>query len=169
MKRKSPLDKYPKGFQSSVKECANHISLGKPKGNVAQYKVVPLPEHKYYVRGMRPKRSKAWIEVDGYPSAPVPLPYIDYLGRYSGYTMYTANNFTPQQTVATIVSTIYDRLKQLLRRRKDFASIKKYNTLLFRVASLYGITKNIYFLDRFLVLSKRKDWKPIRDMVYRCE
>jgi hypothetical protein len=104
----------------------------------------------------RLRLSKRW-----YPSPCVSkemnMPYIDNLGRFRG-TNVAHWSADPRQVVASTVSTITQRLlKRCYQHEHNPKSRRKISDradLLVKLSGYYALTKNLYFWDRVLFLTK---------------
>jgi len=121
-----------------------------------RWKVSGLPEFPRAVThpGFRYKLSSAWIDCPDGRARKYNLPYIDHVGRISNCTMYTWKT-TPMRLVATLISTVYKRLMDLMFRRHKKKAFKLKSSLL-RLSAYYVFTKNDYLLNRILAITKAK-------------
>jgi hypothetical protein len=154
---------------SKERHRLNHVQLaadGKP------WDIKQLPLKRSATRGLQIAKSTDWISC--YGASPVgasELPYIDRFGKYTGTNLYRCN-FKPQQYIGTVISTIFRRLKFwiLSKSRNKFYEFNTRQDVILRCAAYYALTKNDYFMNRILVLSKhlRQNWKTISSLVHKC-
>lgn len=105
----------------------------------------------------RIKKSYRWAErgplIEG-----AKFPLISSVGKYTGVSVLEAD-CRPCQLVATVVSTIASRLESHLMKHQGKDIMIKHKWLTVRAAYLYAVTKNGWFIDRFLALSRSNSWK----------
>jgi hypothetical protein len=110
---------------------------------------VRLPRSQRQVRGTNLRRSQRWL--DSYPavSGEYQLPHIDWLGRFTGESVYTLA-CSPADVLSTTVSTIYGRLKRYAYAHNEREVVNKRRRDLLRASAYYALTKNSYYMDRVL-------------------
>lgn len=112
--------------------------------------------------GIRVKKSKRW----GPPGPEVqdmPLPLINHLGQFTGVTLYKVP-CTASQYVATVVATVGSRLESLLVRHQGRRVAVKSRWLVARSAYYYAASKNEWFLDRFIALTR--NWEKGKKVIF---
>lgn len=100
------------------------------------------------------------------------VPYISSSGKLSIYNVYRWDSL-PAQVFASVVSTSYTRMMNLLHKRhsKNFAYVKSLRNACIKVALCYVITHNDYVIDRFLGMTRRKARTPkkvVNNYAHRC-
>lgn len=154
--RRSPRD--------TSAECVSLTGKGSRPWEIRQ-----LPVKRSKAKGLNLLTSKAWLKSERFAQTSSYLPLIDKLGRYTGTVLYRTS-MTPQGFISTVVSTILRRLKFLIINRGNtiFEYRKRQNVLL-RCASYYALSKNSYFWDRILALTKDlgANWRTISSLVHR--
>jgi len=123
----------------------------------------PIPKGK--TPGFNTKISKrAWVE----PASPLkerPVPFINQTGKFSsGILGYWRT--TDQAYVASIVSTVYQRLKMLSTHRYPKEKSNRSLGLAYQAACYYSLTRNDWFLDRVVALLARND-KALRSLLWK--
>jgi hypothetical protein len=98
------------------------------------------------------RRTSRWVHPSALP-VQVGLPIIYKNGQIGGSPQATAR-FLPHQHVATIVSTVVSRLRNHCLLHNHHRVVVKFKQLLVKAAYYYAVSKNDWFLDRFIALSK---------------
>jgi len=112
------------------------------------------------------RRSNAWLTRAKFPTTSVELPFIDHVGRFTGHSVYTVN-WSPPAYLATVFATIWRRLKFLIVRRHGIGEFNKRQNLYMKCCAYYALTKNIYFWNRLLSLSRKKEgWKTVSGVLH---
>lgn len=101
------------------------------------------------------------------------LPYIDTLGRYCGLNVghWDAD---PRQVVSSTVSTIANRLLKRCYQHEHNPKLRRRIPgkldLVVRLSGYYALTKNLYFWNRVLFLSKQlvKNGALLHRMLVSC-
>lgn len=147
------------------KSRLNFILLDKNRGGV------PLKIKKIYnassAKGVALKTSESWIKTQDTLRVPVSLPYIDRFGKFTGAEVFE-HYLSPQGFISTVIATVFRRIKLLTQRRNGIKDTNIMQNLLLKASAYYSLTKNSYFWDRFLFLSKniRQNQKAIRGLIY---
>jgi len=153
---RKPRPRHRRGKGARIKDSCTgssefiYVSSEGPKYNIKKV------SESSGVPGCRLRRCLRW-----FPSQPMKvemaLPHIDKLGRYSGFSAahWTAD---PRQIVSSTVSTISRRLLnrclQHEYRNKWRARVEGKLDLIVRLSAYYALTKDLYFWNRVLFLSK---------------
>jgi hypothetical protein len=148
------------------KNDLNFITLNKDKqGKPFEVRTINT---QYHYKGINMLTSNRWLRCMKSPNSSADLPYIDKLGRFTGSTIYRAN-ISPQGFISTVVSTISKRLRFQVARHNPIHQCNIRQSLITKCAAYYALTKNSYFMDRFLVLSKnlRENYKTISSLLHR--
>lgn len=116
----------------------------------ADLPAVKLPPNQRQVRGVSLRRSARWVDyLPEFNQMEFDLPLIDRLGRYTGKALYSIA-CRPTDVVATVISTIFSRLKRYSCYHNSFRAFKLREKDIFRAAVLYALSKNSYYMDRIL-------------------
>lgn len=120
------------------------------------------------VRGAKIRNSKRWIAGISQPVTAMDFPFIDRLGRYTGSTLFKWS-CDPRSFVASVVSTILNRLINRARHYNDWRLVESNSDRMVRAAFYYAISKNSYFWDRilFFVKNLKENGKLIQTFVSR--
>jgi hypothetical protein len=102
--------------------------------------------------GFKYKLSTRWIPEILEKPKKYDIPYVMHFGRISNSIQYRWV-CKPSQLVTTLCATVYDRLRTTLWRRHKKKSFG-YINLLLKVAVHYVFTRNDYFLNRVLALTR---------------
>lgn len=97
------------------------------------------------------------------------IPYVTSCGKFSMFKLATWYSY-PEQVVASLTSTVYQRLLKIWGKRKrkvkDISSRDKQQLL--QVAALYTVSHSDYFFDRALaLLTKSKQLRSLIDSFVR--
>lgn len=120
------------------------------------------------IRGAKIKNSLRWIEAKSQPVTELKFPYYDYLGKYTGTTLF-GWSCDPRQFVASAVSTVASRLTNRCVHYNSMRLVERNMHRIVRVAYYYVISKNNWFWDRVLYFSKdlEKNGKRLHQMLLR--
>jgi hypothetical protein len=120
------------------------------------------------IRGAKIRNSKRWISGISQPVTALDFPFIDRLGRFTGSTLFKWS-CDPKSFVASVVSTILNRLIIRARHYNDQRLVDSCSDKLVRAAFYYAISKNNYFWDRilFFVKNLKENRKLIQTFVSR--
>jgi hypothetical protein len=145
---------------------ANCISTS-GKGN-QPWNIIKMPIKRCNVKSLNVLTSKAWLKTSTAPVAVSYLPYIDRLGKFTGMSTYRCN-LQPQSYISTVITTIHRRLHFWVVRKQSRSEYNKRQTLLLKCAAYYALSKNAYFWDRVLFLSKdlAKNWRTISRILHQ--
>lgn len=135
--------------------------------NLPEWKILPLPRNPTnHVVGLRIKSSLRWCPGMKYPDSGYFIPYIDNRGRFTGYNLYNWSA-DPRSVISTVISTIYSRLLKytLKTNNGQHRIIYRSHKVILMVAAYYAITKNLYILNRVLVLLKQ--FKRNKNTIHR--
>jgi len=89
------------------------------------------------------------------------IPFISKSGKFSIYTLCRWKT-NPARVFATVLSTVYQRLQSLIRKRHKYSVFKKLRKTAFKVSLLYTILHQDNIIDRFLGMTSRKQKTPIK-------
>lgn len=149
------------------KERLNTIQLMDSGG--IPFEVRTLPREARSARAVVVKRSPVWITDQKFPSGGYLLPFIDKLGRFTGSNCYRVD-WSPASVIGSTFATIYKRLKAwIMKHNVDHRRrVRNYQTLLSQCVAYYTVSKNSYFWDRLLLLTKKlvKNRRAITGLVY---
>lgn len=129
------------------------------------YDPVHIPiAHPIHVDGMVMRTSKRWFR--SWPSKREVrnVPYVGASGKFSMFKLATWYCH-PEQLVASLTSTVYQRLLKIWgKRKRKVKDIQRRDKLqLLQVAAMYTVTHSDYFLDRALALLTKR--KPLRGLL----
>jgi len=146
------------GYNRDIPEWSN-IPILSDKKVGQEWSIKHLPKNPCAVThpGFWYRNSSSWTGVRNEKSRLYNLPCITNLGFISNCTVYKWN-CKPSQIVATLVSTVYHRLMKLMKRRHKHKAFKLSHQVL-RCAVYYVFTKNDYFLNRVLGITRVTPWK----------
>lgn len=115
---------------------------------------IPTLEHIPRSWGLVLRTSDRWINARQTKSE-MSLPLIDKKGKFTGSTL-VRTRCTALSFIATVVATIANRLSQHISRSNNqgHRTVVRYKRLIVQSAYYYAISKNNWFLDRFLFLSR---------------
>jgi hypothetical protein len=117
------------------------------------------------IPGLRVKKSERWA-----PDMPLviedsPLPLIDRVGKFTGVTRLRVPCTVPQY-IATTVATVASRLETHLIKHQGHRVAVKHRWLSARIAYYYSVTKNEWFIDRFLAVSRSSSWEKGKKAIF---
>jgi len=140
------------------------LSLDRGAGTIESFETSSLPE-KYPGLEMRLSTRWGWDSGDLSPRS---FPLIDRFGKFTGTSL---GRFacTQSQYLATLTATIATRVRRYaLRHMKNYILVK-HQRLLVQAAYYYLVSKNSWFMDRFLFLVKDidKNWKVIQTLIVK--
>jgi predicted DNA-binding protein len=81
------------------------------------------------------------------------IPMIDDWGKFTGTTAHRTI-MKPSSYIATVVATINNRALKWVGRHQAIRNARKLRGVISSASYIYAITKNLWFWDRFLYLSK---------------
>lgn len=131
------------------------------------FEVRTLPPHAPTARAIEVKKSAKWLTDQKFPSGGLTIPFIDKRGKFTGSNCYRVD-WNPASVIATVSSTIYKRIRSWVLNKNKSPKKHNYQDLLMRCAGYYAISKNNYFWDRILYLTKNivKNRKAINSLLY---
>jgi len=117
-----------------------------------------------HVPGITFKRStRGWL--DSSPLRERAVPFIDHLGRFSPNILgYWRTN--DQTYVASLVATVYERLRRLAVHRTPKRKWNRSLGLAFQAACVYVLTASDWFMDRCIALLAKNN-TVLRGLVWR--
>jgi hypothetical protein len=147
------------------KKRLNQIRVNEP--GVA-FQTRSLPRVKCHVKSLNMLTSKAWIKTPGGPCPPAELPYIDVHGKFTGRSSYKCS-LAPQSYMSVVISTIFRRLKFWSLRHNSLKLVNINQNTLLKCSAYYALTKNVYFWNRLLFLTKDlgKNRKSVASLLFR--
>lgn len=104
-------------------------------------------------KGIVIKASTAWIDTYRTPGGVLSVPFIDFLGRFTGYRVYRWD-CDPRALVTTTIATVTRRLLNYCRRHNSKRTVNRLSKQLVGAATYYVLSKNSYFWDRVLFFSR---------------
>jgi hypothetical protein len=153
--------------RTKSKRQLNRIALAGPEqpGRDVQIRVV---RSRHHARGVNFLTSSRWIDTLKCPGTAVDLPFIDQYGKFTGTNVYRAN-LSPQGYLSVVISTIFRRIFFWSRRNNEIHQCNVRQSLLLKCAGYYALSKNSYFWDRVLALSKdlRANYRTITRLLHR--
>jgi len=121
--------------------------------------------HPRRIEGMATRTSTRWFQVKESKKIFTPVPYVTNSGKFSISTLCFWNTY-PEQIIASLTSTVYQRLRGLVGKRHGFRCLKHYRETLFKIAAYYTVTHDDYFMDRVLGILKRKARKQAHNLLH---
>jgi len=139
--------------------------------NVVEHQIEKLRNVANSPKGVHLRTNARWVQHTRkkMPACDVLLPLIDKLGRFTGENIYVSP-MQPASYIGSVVSTIFRRIFNLnVVRNANDRDVHVRQGILLRCAAYYALTKNDYFWDRVLFLSRRmkKNWRTISKMVHK--
>lgn len=147
-----PGSAVPNATRPGNRHRLNHITLDSERGGV-EFKVRTLPRKLSSIKALNIRSSKRWIKNLPCPGTEVLLPFISKVGKFTGTNLYKCS-LQPQSAISIIISTIFRRLKFWSLRRNSVHDVDIMQNILVKCAAYYALSKNEYFIDRILALSK---------------
>lgn len=142
------------GVRSRDKHALNHITLSSERSGV-QWEVRKLPRRLSAIKAINMRSSKRWLQTLPCPGTASFLPFISKYGKFTGSNLYKCN-LPPQSFISIVITTIYRRLRFWSLRRNNIKDVNIMQNILLKCAAYYALSKNEYFLNRILALSKYK-------------
>lgn len=146
---------------------ANFLCLDRDRGGVP-FKVRQMPANRPSVLGVNVLTSKAWIKTPPPVRVPVSIPYIDRWGKFTGAACYTSVQ-TPQGFMSIVISTLFRRLKFWTLRKNSLGEFNKRQAILLKACGYYALTKNDWFWNRILALTRVSlcdRWRTIKSLLH---
>lgn len=122
--------------------------------------------HPRYLPGLYPRTSTRWFESEGFQQSFTPIPFVHVSGKMSASTVCFWTAY-PQQIVATLTATVYQRLLRLIERRHGYRYVRGCRETIFKAATYYSVTRDDWFVDRFLGIFKRRNRRAAHGL-YTC-
>jgi len=104
--------------------------------------------------GMEFRTSLSWFNPKDSKRVFKAIPFVSKSGKFSLHTLYVWKAY-PEQVFMSVISTVYFRLLKIFRKRYKYVSRRDYNNLI-KISIVYVITKNNWFIDRFLGMSRKE-------------
>jgi len=172
-KRSKSIRAYNKKRGREPKQVHEQTSKEKSKLNYLtiqsggrEWNVCDLPR-KNTALAVSLRRSNAWLTNMKFPTTSCELPFIDHVGKFTGYSVYRAN-LSPSAFIGTVCATIWRRLKFFILRKTSIREFNKRQHLYMKCCAYYALSKNEYFWNRLLAMSRQKDgWKAISKLLHR--
>jgi hypothetical protein len=160
----------PVNYKSSKDRKKLNLVTLSTSYNSRQWEVKAMPAKRHLVKGVNLRASSRWITTQRFPTSVVDFPFIDKVGKFTGTTLYRCT-LPPAAYISSVIATVYRRLKFFCTRSLTSNSIGDWNkrqNILLRCCAYYSLTKNHYFWDRVLVLTKNisKNYKLISRIVH---
>jgi hypothetical protein len=142
----------------------NHLTI---QSAGREWEVKQFPDRTKTALAVSLRRSNRWLTDKKFPQTSCELPFIDHVGRFTGYGVYRVN-WSPSAYIATVCATIWRRLKFFILRKTTIYEFRKRQHLYMRCCAYYALSKNDYFWDRLLVLSRKKQgWRTISKLLHQ--
>jgi len=148
--------RLPPSQQRSRVETRISHSFGRCSGAVPYVPVHVRDSHPRYLPGLYPRTSVRWFEQERFQQSFTPIPFVHSSGKFSASTVCFWTAY-PQQIVATLTATVYQRLLRLVRRRHGEKYSRSCRETCFKAAAYYTITRDDWFVDRFLGIFRRRN------------
>jgi hypothetical protein len=171
-KRAKGSSSRPKGRENKPLTCKQKHRLNCVQDTVhgREWQIKQVPERRSDCIGIHISSRSPWIGIPNGPTGPTELPYINRSGGYTGSNLYQCS-YHPQRYISTVVSTVFRRLKSfsLRHKRNTVQEFNKRQDIFLRAAAYYSMTRNSYFLNRFLFMSTyvRQKWRAMSSLVHR--
>lgn len=118
-----------------------------------EYNIRNLDRDTLRQKGVTIKSSTRWLDTFKTPNGGLSIPFIDKLGRFTGFTLYKWS-CDPRSLIATVVATISRRLIAYARRHNPFHIVLRFSKSLLGAAAYYAFSKNSHFWDRILYFAR---------------
>jgi len=142
----------------------NHLTV---QSGGRDWKIKNLNDSERTALGVTLRRSPAWITTMKFPTTSSVLPLIDYQGKFTGYGTYRVN-WNPASYLGTVFATIFRRLKFVLAKRHGIGEFNKRQHLYMKCCAYYALTKNVYFWNRLLSITRKRDgYKVVSGLLHR--
>ncbi|BDB16248.1 hypothetical protein [Aspergillus creber narnavirus 1] len=126
------------------------------EGEIIQLRYDSLP---FSLDGVEIKRSERWCYGPQIQSE-YRIPFINRWGFISGSTFATVR-CTPQQYIATVISTLVKRFRNIAIRHIGHRGVIKIKALLVKAAYYYSVSKNDWYRRRIVELLKGENRRAI--------
>lgn len=148
------------------KHFGSRVSVGR-QGTPAVNFNLSFDTLPFRLDGVAIKRSERWYNGPKIIST-YHIPHIDSWGAFTGCT-YASVRCSPQQFVATVVSTLLSRFRLRALRYNRYSVVVANSKLLAKAAYYYAVSKNNWFHGRLCSLLKNleKGKKAIRGLLNR--
>jgi hypothetical protein len=120
-------------------------------------------EHPRFIPGMVARTSTRWFDVKSSKKAFTPIPFVHVSGHLSGSTLCFWTAY-PQQIVASLTATVYQRLLRLISRRHSYKYAKSCRETLFKVSAYYVATRDDGFLNRVLGIFRKRSRRAVHNL-----
>lgn len=148
--RNREANRKPKAPPGPNSRLLNQIRINEPG---RPFETRSLPRVKCHIKGLNMLTSLAWCKTLTGPKPVTELPYIDRYGKFTGRSSYKCS-LAPQAYLSTVISTVFRRLKFWTLRRNHIKDVNIAQNILLKCSAYYALTKNVYFWNRILALTK---------------
>jgi len=146
--------------QSYIGPNPGHLSGATP------YQPFVLSAPKSLVPGMLTRLSSRWFRHWETKSLPLPIPYIDHVGKFTIHQLGSWQT-TPEQWFASVSATVSDRMFRLYCKRSNFRYVKRHvRENITRAAVLYTATHSNYMMDRLLANLRPDRFKVFQKLLH---
>jgi hypothetical protein len=155
--------RLPPSQQRNRVETRISHSFGRCSGAVPYVPVHVRALHPRYLPGLYPRTSLRWFETEGFQQSFTPIPFVHVSGKLSASTVCFWTAY-PQQIVATLTATVYQRLLRLVIRRHGYKYSRSCRETCFKAATYYTVTRDDWFLNRFLGIFKKRNRRAAHNL-----
>lgn len=157
------LKRVPDDIPLNKSPDLNHLTI---QSGGRDWELKQFPENSGTALAVSLRRSNRWLTRMKFPTTSCELPFIDHVGRFTGYGTYLVN-WAPSAYLATVFATIWRRLKFFICRKKSIGEFNKRQHLMMKCCAYYALTKNVYFWNRLLALVRKDfDWRTISKLLH---
>jgi len=115
------------------------------------------------IPGMCMRTSTRWFDVNASNRAFTPVPFVTISGHLSGSTLCFWTAY-PQQIVASLTATVYQRLLRLVAKRHGHKFAGSCKLTLFKVSAYYATVHDDGFLNRILGILKKRNRRAAHNL-----
>jgi hypothetical protein len=124
--------------------------MGRSESAVYQFPSVDFPSN---YDGIVVRGSKRWATPNQIIQPGYKFPYLNKNGQFTGSTLVSFRCSAPQY-IATLVATLYRRIETRALVHNKRSEVVKRKKLLLQAAYYYAVSKNAWFFDRLMALSR---------------
>lgn len=131
--------------------------------NGVEWQIRKLPRKLSAIKAINMRSSKRWIKTLPCPGTVSYLPFISKTGKFTGTNLYKCS-LQPQSYISIVITTIYRRLRFWCLRKNNIKDVNIMQNILLKCAAYYALSKNDYFINRVLALS-RQNLRENKDLI----
>jgi len=161
--RRGGISGFKREFKTQIPSKTMSVITLRSDSHGPQFLPALLNRNTLRCKGLSIRSSCRWIDAFNTPNGGMNVPFIDNLGRFSGFTL-ARWSCDPRSLIMSVVSTILKRIVNHARKHNPWRIVKKRLSDLAAAASYYALSKNNYFWDRVLFFSRNLERykKPLR-------